>query len=95
METRENSWIFDIIWQLNLPGTQVKQYAYRTAHLRHSLVDFPRNAQLERLLADKAGKRADNHTVYQIILGDGTEFAIQCHDGEMRLGLGVCVSTCQ
>lgn len=89
MEARKDSWIFAIIWQLNLQGTKVKQYAYRTARLCHSLVNFPRNAQLERLLADKAGERADNHTVYKVVLGDGTEFAIQCHDDEMHIGLGV------
>lgn len=46
----------------------VKQYSYRTANVRDVLFTIPRNLvrPLEAHLAEKAGVREDNHTVYEI-----------------------------
>lgn len=46
----------------------VKQYPYRSADVRDVLVTVPRKLveALEEHLAEKAGVRIDNHTVYEI-----------------------------
>lgn len=90
LETREvNFWLRDTMREVRSEDTQVKQYGYRTARILHTLVRFPRNEKLESLLANKAGKNPDNHTVYQVTLADGTVFAVFCHDREMSIGLGI------
>lgn len=50
-----------------LRGT-VKQYPYRTAHVRDVTFDTPRDGlhALEQMLALAAGVTVDNHTVYEI-----------------------------
>ena len=78
-----------ITMQVVSEHTQVKQYPYRTAHLNHTLMSFPRSQKLEERLAKKSGRCVDNHTVYEVTLSDGTTFAVFCHDSNMYLGLGV------
>jgi len=46
----------------------VKQYPYRTAQVEDIFLRVPRDSvkDLERLLAERAGERPDNHIVYEI-----------------------------
>ena len=47
----------------------VKQFSYRTALVGDVFLSVPRDTVrvLEEQLAEKAGKRLDNHTAYEII----------------------------
>ena len=84
--------LFDeMIWQVRETGTKVIQYRYRTAMPRNILMKLPRYKGFEELLAEKAKKNLDNHTVYQVTLSDGNSFVVFCHDFKMYIGLGVDV----
>lgn len=67
--------------RIRIEGT-VKQYPYRTARVFERFFEIPRDQvrQLEEQLADAAGVRMDNHTVYEITSEDGNVMYIWFHD---------------
>ncbi len=81
--------ITSIIYQLTREDTKVLQYPYRSAQIKHTLISVSRKKSLEELLSQKSGEEKDNHTVYEVTLKDGTQYAVKCSDGYMYIGIGV------
>lgn len=82
----------DIIFELTnaiVFDASVRQYRYRRALEARCLFQIERERQFEEFLAEKAGGKIDNHTLYQITYPDGTSFSIRCSDAYMYIGLGV------
>ena len=68
----------------------VEQYRYRTARVNHILFSTVRDCFLETKLAERAGMRKDNHTVYKITNRDTNEsIYIWFTDSSMHIGLDV------
>ena len=67
----------------------VRQYGYRQALPVRPLFHIERDKEFEEMLAEKAGKKMDNHTLYEITYPDGTSFSIKFSDSRMYIGLGV------
>ena len=74
-------------------GATVTQFSYRTARVKHRLVDLDRNdddvMKFEVFLAESASTIRDNHTTYKVTFEDGESFAIGCTDGHIFLGIGI------
>ena len=83
----------DIMYHIDTKEATVKQYSYRSARIRHLLLQIERNDKLEKLLSNKANKQTDNHTLYEVTFADGSTFAIECSDSAMRIGVGVSVAS--
>lgn len=79
----------DVLQTLMFEYCIVKQHSYGSVKIIHPLITFPKYKELENFLAKKAGKESDNHTVYEIVYGDGASFAISCSDCNMTLGIGI------
>lgn len=93
MERFEKRCIRDMKHQIEATGATVKQYSYRSASIRHILLQIERNDDLESFLANKANKQTDNHTLYEVTFADGSTFAIECSDFAMRIGIGISIGS--
>ena len=87
--TVDKWWISHMTSQLSSEKVTVHQYPYRSARVSHPLFVIERNDNLEKLLAEKSGKRLDNHTLYKVSFEDGNSFAIECSDFTMGIGVGI------
>lgn len=67
----------------------VKQYPYRTAEVEDVLLTLPRVPLqvLEEQLAQAAGTKFDNHTVYEIVQDDKPPVYIMFRDSVAIFGL--------
>ncbi len=77
---------------------EVKQHTYRSAQVTEVFLELPREAchDLEEQLAAAAGKRPDNHVVYEVKQegwgADGPQentTYISCSDLTVRFGRGI------
>lgn len=61
---------------------EIKQYPYRTALPRGTILEFPRELcrDLEKALAEKAGVRPDNHVVYKVTQYGKAPVYVWCSD---------------
>lgn len=77
---------------------KVKQYPYRTAVVYDDDTIFcidresEEGRKFEKLLAEKAGARTDNHTAYEITTENGKKLYVGCSDFKIRIGLSMEVS---
>lgn len=85
----DDRFLLDIKHGIDKGTIKVIQYRYRTAYATHILLEMPRNDELEKILAEASGQRADNHVLYQITFSDGKSFSMLFSDKKMLLGLGV------
>lgn len=69
-------------------GSVVTQYPYRTKRVHHVWQVIPRDVmdKIEMNLAELAGKRPDNHTVYEIAPPSGSSIYLMFTDFEVRIG---------
>ena len=87
-----------------VPGMQirllggVKQYGSRTAMVRDRFITIHRGEnpslnelmrRLEAELAEAAGERRDNHTVYELVTFGGKRIYIMFHEPYVYFGLSV------
>ena len=80
-------WSMDFI-DLLKETSSVVQFSYRTAQVEKVLFSIERDSEAEKVLAEKAGKSSDNHTVYKVEFDNGAKLFIGCSDSEMTFGLG-------
>lgn len=84
--SRETNWLDARIGY----RVDVEQYRYRTARVNHILFSTVRDCFLETKLAERAGMRKDNHTVYKVTSRDTNEsIYIWFIDNSMHIGLDV------
>ena len=82
--------------EINLEG-EVKQYPYRTASARDRFMELRSDEgefagplqDLHAKLAEVAGKRPDNHTVYEVTTPQGNKLYVMFHDHLVYFGLSV------
>lgn len=82
--------------EFNLRG-EVKQYPYRTASARDRFMELRSDEgeftellkELHVKLAEAAGKRPDNHTVYEITSPQGNKIYVMFHDHLVYFGLSI------
>ena len=92
LENRENDlnlMINGIINSLYFQNCEVKQYLQGEAIIVHPLIHMPLSTELGRLLEEKSIYESKYISIYEIVYGDGSSFAIKCCNGNMTLGVGI------
>lgn len=87
-ESYFEEWVLEIMKALATNNySKVKFYPYRTAKVSDVMFDAERESirPLEYILAIKAGKKPDNHTVYEVYNGCQTYY-VWCTDNLLRVG---------